>query len=107
VRALEVTKRTHPRQFCAYDARDPYNALWKLRRWIPEELNKRYFSEEKGRPFADLNFDYFRGTIGSDSDERGACLVVDGKKMSMNHLERLLASREGWHIEIKITEELA
>jgi hypothetical protein len=107
VRAREVTRSKYPRVFCAYDARDPLNALWKLRRRIPEELNKRYFAEEKGRGFSSLNFDYFRGIITCDSEAHEACLVVDGKKMAMYDLEQVLASHEGWHVEIRITEEVA
>jgi hypothetical protein len=105
LRAREVTRSKYPREFCAFDVIDPLNALWKLRRRIPEELNKRYFTEEKGVRFDSLNFDYFPGNITHDSDAREACLVVDGKKMSMYDLERILASHEGWQIKIQIKEE--
>ena len=66
-----------------------------MRDKIPQELNKRYFAEEKGIRFADLNFDYFRGNITTDAVTREACLVVDGKKMSMRDLERILAPMKG------------
>jgi hypothetical protein len=45
LRAREVTRSKYPREFCVYDTRDPLNALWRLRRRISEELNKRYFAE--------------------------------------------------------------
>jgi len=105
LRAREITKDDYPRQFCAYDSKSPVNALAKIRDKIREELNKRYFSEEKGRSFAGMNFEYFRGNITYDSDNAEACLVVDGKKMSMYDLEQIFATHEGFQIEIRITEE--
>jgi hypothetical protein len=49
--AREVTRSEYARQFCAYDGNSPINALYKIRRKIRAELNTRYFSEGKGRPF--------------------------------------------------------
>jgi len=91
--------------FPAYDRVSPVNALYRIRQRITQELNTRYFSEEKGRPFDRLNFDYFRGNITVDREAHEACFVVDGKKMSMYDLEQLLSSHEGFRIEIRITEE--
>lgn len=105
LRAREVTKSKYPREFCAYDTVSPLNALLKMRQKIPQELNTRYFSEEKGRPFDFLNFDHFRGNITTDTETQEACLVVDGKKMSMTDLEQVFSTYEGRQIEIRITEE--
>ncbi len=105
LRAREVTKSKYPREFCAYDTVSPVNALLKMRHNIRQELNTRYFREEKGRPFDFLNFDHFRGNITMDTEAQEACLVVDGKKMSMGDLERVLSTYEGHQIEIRITEE--
>jgi hypothetical protein len=76
-----------------------------MRRRIPQALNIRYFAEEDGDPFGNLNFDHFRGSITHDDDTKGACLVVDGKKMSMSELDKVLTCYEGWQIEVRITEE--
>jgi len=100
LRAREDTKNDYARQFTAYDSKSPVNALLKIRSIISEELNKRYFTEDRSNLFGEMNFDYFRGNIAYDSDNHEACLVVDGKKMSMHDLNRII-----FQIEIKITEE--
>ncbi len=105
LRAWEVTKSKYPRVFCVYDYVTPWNALLKMRRRIPQELNTRYFTEEAGRAFASMNFDHFRGSITIDSETHEACLVVDGKKMDLADLERILSMHEGGQIEVRITEE--
>lgn len=106
LRAREVTKSEYPRAFCAYDSVSPWNALLKMRMRIPQELNIRYFSEEEGEAFDSMNFDHFRGSITTDSETHEACLVVDGKKMSLADLERILSMHEGWQIEVRIMEEM-
>ncbi|OPY71350.1 MAG: hypothetical protein A4E62_01303 [Syntrophorhabdus sp. PtaU1.Bin002] len=105
LRAREVTKSEYAREFSAYDSASPWNALCKLRKLIPQELNTRYFTKDEGDAFGSMNFDHFRGSIATDSEARKACLVVDGKKMSMTDLERVLSMHEGWQIEVRITEE--
>lgn len=105
VRGREDAKGDYVREFAAYDSKSPVNALLKMRNKIREELNKRYFAEERGELFSEMNFDYFRGNITYDSENSEACLVVDGKKMSMHDLEQVLSSHEGFQIEIRITEE--
>jgi hypothetical protein len=105
LRAREDTKNDYAREFTAYDSKNPFNALLKMRNKIKEELNKRYFTEERGKLFEEMNFDYFRGNITYDSQNSEACLIIDGKKMSMCDLERIIASHEGFQIEIRITEE--
>lgn len=104
LRAREVTKSEYPREFSAYDSASPWNALYKLGKLIPQELNTRYFAQEEGGAFGSMNFDHFRGSITTDSEAHEACLVVDGKKMSMADLERVLSMHEGWQIEVRITE---
>jgi len=42
-----------------------------------------------------MNFDHFRGSIATDSEIHEACLVVDGKKMSMADLERGIVHARG------------
>ncbi|HEY3275568.1 MAG TPA: hypothetical protein VGJ94_03025 [Syntrophorhabdaceae bacterium] len=105
LRAREVTKSEYPRVFSAYDPASPWNALFKLRKRIPQELNTRYFTEEAGEAFGTMNFDHFKGSITTDSEIHEACLVVDGKKMSMGDLGRVLSMHEGWQIKVRITEE--
>ncbi len=105
LRAREDTKNDYVREFTAYDNKSPINALIKMRNRIREEINKRYFTDERDRPFKEMNFDYFRGSITYDSENSVACLVVDGKKMSMHDLEQIIATHEGFQIEVRITEE--
>jgi hypothetical protein len=105
LRAREVTKSEYPREFSAYDSRSPWNALYKMRQSIRQQINTRYFAEEPGKTFGDMNFDHFKGSITVDSETHEACLVVDGKKMSMADLEQGLSSHEGWQVEVRITEE--
>lgn len=106
LRATEVMAGSeYARTFTVYDNTSSWNALYRMRKRIPQALNTRYFSEEKGRTFGDLNFDRFCGSITRDSETGGACLVVDGKKMSMAELDKVLACYEGWQVEIRITEE--
>ncbi len=106
LRAREVmTGSTYGREFAVYDGASPWNALYKMRRRIPQALNIRYFGEEDGHPFGNLNFDHFCGSITHDDDTKGACLVVDGKKMSMRDLDKVLACYEGWQVEVRITDE--
>jgi hypothetical protein len=106
LRATEVmTGSAYGRHFAVYDGASPWNALYKMRRRIPRALNIRYFAEEDGDPFGNLNFDRFRGSITHDDETKGACLVVDGKKMSMSQLDKVLTCYEGWQIEVRITEE--
>lgn len=87
IRAREVMKSEYPREFSAYDSACPWNALYKLRKLIPQELNTRYFTQEEGDAFSSMNFDHFRGSITTDSEAHEACLVVDGKKMSVADLD--------------------
>lgn len=70
-----------------------------------DELNKRHFTENQGDPFAEMNFDYFCGNIEYDSGNHQVCLVVDGNKMSVSDLEKILSTHEGFQSEIRITEE--
>jgi hypothetical protein len=50
-----------------------------------------------------MNFDYFKGNIASDGAGE-LCIVVDGKKMSMNDLENLLSTHERFEIKIIISD---
>jgi len=52
-----------------------------------------------------MNFHHFRGSITTDSETREACLVVDGKKMSLADLGQILSMYEGRQIEVRIAEE--
>jgi hypothetical protein len=44
-----------------------------------------------------------KGNITTD-EENEVCIVVDGKKMSMIDLERVIAPHQGFEIEIKISD---
>jgi hypothetical protein len=50
-----------------------------------------------------MNFDHFKGNIMTDNQDE-LCIVVDGKKMTMEDLERVIRPHQGFEIEIKITD---
>ena len=50
-----------------------------------------------------MNFDNFKGNI-TINEEDELNIVVDGKKMSMIDLERVIRPHQGYEIEIKITD---
>jgi len=51
-----------------------------------------------------MNFDHFKGNITTDNQDE-LCIVVDGKKMTIEDLERIIRPHQGFEIEIKITDE--
>ena len=103
LRAVEENKAEVSREFCVYDQLNAANNLYKIRKIIMRELNTRYFSDTEYDTFRQMNFDYFKGNIASDK-EGEACIVVDGKKMSMTDLENLISTHAGFEIEIKISD---
>ncbi len=102
--AAEITDSNLHRTFDAYDNLDPSMALVKLRQLIKTELNKRYFSENDGNKFADMNFEYFRGHIVEGHGEE-CSICVDGKEMTLNDFGEFLKPMVGFRIEVKIIEE--
>ena len=102
-RAYEETEAEVSREFCVYDQLNPANNLYKIRKIIRRELNTRYFSDVEYEAFGEMNFDYFKGNISHDAGGE-TCLVVDGKKMSLNDLENLLSIHEGFEIRISISD---
>lgn len=102
--AFEINNKDVQRIFNSYDKHDLLNCLIKIRETIKMELNIRYFQEEPGDKFSDMNFDYFRGNLDSTPND-GTCLVVDGKKMDMHDLERVLDVYQGFRVELRIIEE--
>jgi len=103
LRALEDINKEVYREFCSYDYNSQSNNLYKIRQIIKRELNTRYFSDAEHDEFRDMNFDYFKGNITTDEEDE-LCIVVDGKKMSMTDLERVIRPHQGFEIEIKITD---
>lgn len=103
LRALEDADKEVYREFCSYDYNSQSNNLFKIRQIIKRELNTRYFSESNYDEFGEMNFDYFKGNITTDERDE-LCIVVDGKKMSMDALHRVIRPHQGFEIEIKITD---
>ena len=102
--AIELNNKEVQQMFSSYDEHSLLNCLIKIRETIKSELNTRYFEETQDDKFYSMNFDYFRGNIASDADDE-VRLVVDGKKMNMTDLERILDAHNGWRVEIRISEE--
>src|SRR4030042_3087452 len=103
LRAIEDNNKEVSREFSAYDYISQANNLYKIRQIIKRELNIRYFSDDGGEEFKDMNFGYFKGNITTDAKNE-ICLVVDGRKMSMVVLERVIAPHQSFEIEKKISE---
>ena len=102
--AIELNNEEVQQTFCSYDKHSLLNCLIKIRETIKSELNTRYFEETQDDKFDSMNFDYFRGNIASDANNE-VCIVVDGKKMDMTDLDRILDVHNGWRLEIRISEE--
>lgn len=103
LRALEDLNKEVYREFCSYDYNSQSNNLYKIRQIIKRELNTRYFTETDHDEFREMNFDYFKGNITTDEEDE-LCIVVDGKKMNMTDLEKVIRPHQGFEIEIKITD---
>ncbi|MHA1955107.1 MAG: DUF7713 domain-containing protein, partial [Candidatus Heimdallarchaeaceae archaeon] len=104
LRALEDAGKEVYREFSSYDYNSQSNNLYKIRQIIKRELNTRYFSERNYEEFGEMNFDHFKGNITTDEQDE-LCIVVDGKKMSMDALKRVIRPHQGFEIEIKISED--
>ena len=101
--ALEETDYDVYRMYSSYNHESQANNLIKIREIIQRELNTRYFSDNEYDQFHRMNFDYFKGNIMTDKEDE-VCIVVDGKKMNMIDLEKVITPCQGFQIEIRISD---
>lgn len=90
-------------EFCAYSETSPYSALGRLRHKMYRALATRHITGSAGN--YRMLHDSLSGRITSDG-EGGILLVVDGIPLSIDELESILASHEGWNFELQITDAL-
>ena len=103
VRAAEEGSRGSGYEFAAYSETSPYSALGRLRQKMYRGLATRHIS---GSPGAyRMLHDRLSGRITSDG-EGGVVLIVDGVPLGIDDLASILASHEGWAVEMQIVDAL-
>lgn len=98
--AREVGREPHGYEFKALSGISPYHALGDLRAKIRRNLAVKYLSGEGGD--LTLSHDVMRGRIAYDAETGSHGILVDGRFLSTEQLERILAGYEGWEFELSI-----
>jgi len=89
-------------EFHAFSPCSPAQALGPLRYMIRAGLATKYLdtsSDELG-----LTHDRMHGMISYDQDSDRVGLLVDGRFVSMQELERILSAYEGWLFDLAIED---
>ena len=102
VRASEERKKRLGYEFACYSETSPYAALGRVRVKMARSLATRHLSSGKGSK--EMLHDSLEGRITSRGGEVVA--VVDGVALGIEDLARILAAREGWGFEMRITDPL-
>lgn len=103
VRATEETAEGTGYEFAAYSETSPYSALGRLRKKMERGMATRHIRGQAGA--YELRHDTLRGRISSD--ERGrVVLIVDGRPLTTDNLMSILATHEGWELELRIVDAL-
>jgi hypothetical protein len=103
VRASEEGKNRMGYEFAASSETSPYSALGRVRDKIACGLATRHITTSN-RELRMLH-DTLRARITSAGEGRVA-LVVDGIPLSIEDLETVLQSHEGWEFELRIVDSL-
>jgi hypothetical protein len=103
VRASEEGKDGLGYQFAAYSETSPYSALGRVRDKMSRGLATRHITASDG--LLRMLHDTLKGRITSAGEGRVA-LVVDGIPLSIEEIETLLQSHEGWDFELRIVDSL-
>ena len=104
VAAVEVSDFAHGYEFEACSPASPFLALGEVRGKIRRGLAVKYLAPG---PTPKLTHEMATGHITWDAETDEACLVVDGRPISMARLSQLLISYEGWRFELKISDPTA
>lgn len=88
--------------FTKFSPMNPYLALGEIRDKIRERLSTKYI--EYPEQFPELTHDKLVGVIDSAEDEE-VVLQVDGNKITMEDLQRILSGYEGFEITIGIKQQ--
>jgi len=103
VRASEEGKDRMGYEFAAYSETSPYSALGRVRDKMSRGLATRHITTSDG--LLRMLHDTVKGRITSAGEGRVA-LVVDGLPLSIEEIEALLQSHEGWEFELRIVDSL-
>jgi hypothetical protein len=104
VRAEEEGRRGAGYQFAAYSETSPYSALGRLRQKMYRGLATRHVTGPP-RWVSNAARQGLSGRITSDG-KGGVALVVDGIALGIEDLASILASHEGWALELQIVDAL-
>lgn len=99
VRAREKRRAPGGYGFWSYSETSPYAALGRVREKMRRNLASRYITRSGGR--YQMLHDRLRGRIASDG-RGGVQIVVDGIPLSIDDLQSMLATHEGFELEISI-----
>jgi hypothetical protein len=103
VRAQEQEAQGTGYEFAAYSETSPFHALGRLRQKMYRGLATRHIS--RSLDGYRMLHDTLSGRIASDGNG-GALIIVDGIPLSMDDLDRILISHEGWSFDLKIIDSL-
>lgn len=103
VRATEEGRRGGGYEFAAFSETSPYSALGRLRDKMHRGLATRHITGSPGD--YQMTHDHLRGRISSDRNA-GVLLVVDGIRLAMDDLAKILSTHEGWAFELRIVDAL-
>ena len=102
VMAVEVNVESQGYEFKAFSPANEYMALAAVRNKIRRALAVKYLDEDHGQLV--LTHEQMKGTIAYDSDTDSHGVVVDGRFLSMDRLEKILAQYEEWEFDLKILD---
>lgn len=102
--ATEESAGRYGYTFRAFDSNSPYNALGKIRKSMRRELATRHLgSSEPGSGMTMLH-DRLVGHIDSSSDG-SAVFVVDGIPLTLEDIDRLASTHEGFRFSLRFAED--
>ncbi|MBA2882978.1 hypothetical protein HNR65_003334 [Desulfosalsimonas propionicica] len=103
----EETKKSRKNRlgytFTKFSPVNPYLALGEIRDTIRERLATKYIDHTDKLP--ELTHDKLVGIIDYSTDDEEVVLQVDGNKITMADLQRILSGHEGFEIKIEIKEQ--
>jgi hypothetical protein len=100
VTATETNVESQGYEFNAFSPAGAYMALAAVRNKMRRTLAVKYLDNEHGHLV--LTHDEMKGTIGYDSETGSHGVIVDGRFISMEKLESVLAQYEGWEFSLSI-----
>lgn len=100
VTATETNVESQGYEFNAFSPAGAYMALAAVRDKMRRMLAVKYLDNEHGHLV--LTHDEMKGTIGYDTETESHGVIVDGRFVSMEILQLILAQYEGWEFSLSI-----